>query len=65
MDQFTSTDHLAAALKKAGFRLTQSTVLNVRTGERWLHQRVIRSIREVDDPTPPIFAKNSHFSGMI
>lgn len=40
-------DPLVAALKKAGFRLTQSRVINVRTGERWLHRRVIRRATQV------------------
>ena len=57
MNQAHSTDQLAAALKKAGYRLIRSRLFNIRTGQRWLHDCVIAGIREGDTHTQQIFAK--------
>ena len=52
-----TTDPLAAALRKAGYRLIRSRLLNVRTGQRWLHDCVIAGVREGDPHTTKIFAR--------
>lgn len=36
---------LGLALRKAGYRLTESRLFNIRTGKRWLHRQVICSTR--------------------
>ena len=56
MNQTMTTEPLVTALRKSGFKLTQSRLLNVRTGERWVHRRVICSTSKVDHHKKQIFA---------
>ena len=41
MNQAIVTRQLALTLEQAGFKITHNQLLNIRTGESWLHQRVI------------------------
>jgi hypothetical protein len=50
-------DRLSPPLRKAGFRLMQSKLMNIRTGQRWWHHRVICGRSQDNDPIAKLLSR--------